>query len=155
MIHILLFSSDLSVYSSLFSFNGSSSSNHCLTITFPWRLCLALSSFYTFFSRGPTVGFTYRWWLPSIFFEPTLIFRTWKSSMCLPAGHLHSYDPRASQAQPVQTHVIFPPNMFLLLHPLAQQVISFPNRKLWGYLRLLSFPCPRTNCSICPIETIA
>lgn len=38
MIHILSFSSNLSVYPSLFSFDGSSSSNHYINITFPWRL---------------------------------------------------------------------------------------------------------------------
>ena len=34
-----------------FSFDGSSSSNHCLNIIFPWRRYLVLSSFYTFSLR--------------------------------------------------------------------------------------------------------
>lgn len=66
-----------------------------------WRLDLALCSPHTL-SLGLPLTASLPQWLPNTFSEPWLIFRSSKSSMCLPAAHPHFSDPRAPQTHCVQ-----------------------------------------------------
>ena len=142
MISNSFFSSDLSVYSSSFSFDGSCSSSPCLKTTFPWRLHpLCLLTLHPLWGSHLCL-FTHYRWLPYIFFEPTLFFRTSESRISLPAGNLYWCDSWATQARHVQDSHNPSPNMLLLLHSLAQQMITFSQhetlRVIWDFFLSLA-----------------
>lgn len=155
MISNSFFSSDLSVYSSLFSFDGSCSSSPCLKTTFPWRLyprcLLTLHSLWGSY----LCLFTHYWWLPYIFFEPTLFFRTSESRISfllwIFTGVIRGY---LKHVWVQDSYNPSPKYVASSAFPCSADDILLPTWNIEGYLRLLSLPCSKINCLISPVETV-
>lgn len=115
---IIISHSDLSVYSSLFSFYGSSFFNHCLNIIFPWRLDLALHSLDTIslgipLMASPITDDFQRFSL-SQHCSSKLQNQAWIFLLGISTHIIYRHLKNMSK-----THTVFPPNMFFLPHFLS------------------------------------